>query len=311
MDMPTVGAVLCLTGAMVGAGFASGREVMAFFSRYGGFSWALCALVGAETGLLTERILRRDREQTGLAVTWLLMLLYLFLAGGMTAASGALWALTVPLHAARTLGGGATLLLCVTVSRYPLKIMGKLGWGLGILLLTAVILCYLIPSQAAETEQARQTDFIPAVLRALGYGCMNVTLSRGILNDLREHGTKKQKKRIALASGLTAGGLLMMENGVLLRHLPDLQDAAMPMVMLLRGFGKAGYILSAALLYISVVTTLIAVCGGVRALLPRDTEKGMILFGLSVCCVALLGFEGIVDRWYPILGWLCFAAYLI
>lgn len=37
------GAIACV-GAVIGAGFASGREVVTFFSRYGAHSWWLILL---------------------------------------------------------------------------------------------------------------------------------------------------------------------------------------------------------------------------------------------------------------------------
>ena len=42
-----------IVSAVVGAGFASGREIMHFFSRYGACSWCLCFLAAGLMGGLT------------------------------------------------------------------------------------------------------------------------------------------------------------------------------------------------------------------------------------------------------------------
>ena len=49
---------LAIVAAIVGAGFASGREVMTFFSEMGAASWlgvgVACALVGGITAMLAQ-----------------------------------------------------------------------------------------------------------------------------------------------------------------------------------------------------------------------------------------------------------------
>ena len=51
------GALAC-TGAVIGAGFASGREIVAFFSRYGNAGWWLMALAAAAMAGLCVLVLR-------------------------------------------------------------------------------------------------------------------------------------------------------------------------------------------------------------------------------------------------------------
>ena len=87
--------VLCLLGAFIGVGFASGREIMRFFTRYGPLS---------------------------------VPLLFLAAGGGMAAAAGELWALTVPLRHARAIGLLLSLLLCLFAAARPENAMTLLGY---------------------------------------------------------------------------------------------------------------------------------------------------------------------------------------
>ena len=56
--------ILCAAAAMVGAGFASGREIMQFFSVHGPFSWALAAFASCVTALMA-RIQAAVQEKYG------------------------------------------------------------------------------------------------------------------------------------------------------------------------------------------------------------------------------------------------------
>ena len=62
MDRRTRDAVFQLTGSIVGAGFASGREIMRFFSRYGVFSWIGIGLAVITIGAFALALLRKAKE---------------------------------------------------------------------------------------------------------------------------------------------------------------------------------------------------------------------------------------------------------
>lgn len=290
--MGIVRTAVCVLSAMIGAGFASGREVMQFFSQYGAFSWVLCVLFGAETGLLCRAVIREDgdgREK------WLLAPLYLCTAAGMIAAAGDLWALTVPLYGARTLGAAGTLALCFLARKRPFAALNALGRGLIALLLLMILLCFGVPAEGTDMDTAEEK--LPALLRMLGYGGLNAALCAHILREGTRDQTAKQKAVLPVVIGGGAFLLLAMENGALLRH-PELKNAALPTVMLLRGLGKAGYYLSALLLYLAAGTTLISCLSGFNKMM-KDQWVPVLVYALS-----LIGFSGIVEKFYPLLGFL-------
>ena len=88
----------------------------------------------------------------------------------------------------------------------------------------------------------------------------------------------------------------MLGNAVLLRH-PALLSAEMPFVRLLEEFGQFGYALGAICLYLAILSTLTACLRG----LGRS-----IFAAVSVVMVSLLGFTGVVEVAYPLLGGGCF-----
>ena len=298
------GGIFCVIGAMVGAGFASGREIMAFFSRFGAYSWGLIALCSAGMTVLLYRIMAGAESVQGLLpdgrgqsmgrAVWLL--LFSFTGGAMLSAAGELAALTMPLPCARWLGGGLTLLMCCFAGERSLSLSAGLGKCLLPLLLLALLLC----RRVRGTTMATPAFSALAVLDALGYGGLNVTLAAQMICEIGKGKSRQEKRSAALQCGAALGALLLLANSVLMRH-GEAKDAALPVVVLLRDYGKEGFYLSAALLYLAVVTTLISQLRGLKALLPP--RHGPIASALLVSAASLLGFQGIVGKAYPLLGW--------
>ncbi|MBR6186590.1 MAG: hypothetical protein IKQ41_10050 [Clostridia bacterium] len=300
--------VFCVIGAMVGAGFASGREIMAFFSRYGAYSWALIALCAFFMTSLMHAVMLRAESVAALTpkgiaaplgrAVW--RLLFTFTGGAMLAAAGQMGALTVPIRYARELSAFFTLLFCVFQPRDADKIGAPMGKLLIPALIAALILCLRSEGSAVLTPKWTGKEGIIALISALGYGALNVSLSAGVICEAGQGKSKREKRKTALLSGIALGALLLIENSALLLH-GEAVDAALPTVLVLNRFGKEGFYLSAAVLYLAVVTTLNAQIRGLSSLLP---EKGnRILCFFMTAAASQLGFQGIVQTVYPALGW--------
>ena len=179
---------ICILGAMMGAGFASGREIMQFFSRWGDLSWGLILLVAVAMAGLCCRVMKRGRRgMTGLlpggrgwgaAIPALLMTAT---AGSMTAASGELAALMVPIHHARTLGMAGSLAVSLWMARRPLNVMAWLSRLMLPGMIGVFILCMALPGGEEAAVPLSFLDCAGAVISVLGYAGMNVMLAAGVL----------------------------------------------------------------------------------------------------------------------------------
>ena len=300
-------AVFGIVSAMVGAGFASGREILCFFSRYGRLSWALAALAAGFMGTLIARLMQDqpvapDAKTAGIGKLFLLPL-YMAAGGAMTAAAGELAALTLPLHHARGLGGLLTLCAGVLIARKPVAALGVMGKILVPLLLLAFFFCLRIPVETAADLSPVPNPFA-ALAQLAGYCGLNVTLSAGVIREAGRSCAPGDKKRLSLYTGILIGLLLCAGNAALLPHAASLRSAALPVVALLRAYGKAGYSLSAVLLYLAVLSTLAAILRTMGGLLPRRIKKPGLWAGLLCAFSSFIGFESIVGLAYPVLGWL-------
>ena len=301
--------VMCVLAAMVGAGFASGREIFRFFSRWGAFSWPLIGLCAVSAGFMTHRALCQP-ERIGTGGTrysrFFLLLLYLFVAGGMTASAGELAALTIPLIHARSMGVLCTLAGCLLFSRKPLAALQGMGYLLMPLLMLAWALCFRVPADATQKGQVLPSwqTIAGALALVVFYCAMNVTLAAGVLREIAANCPEKQRKRLAAGVAVAFAALLCLGNGAVLPHAQALSAQPLPTVILLREFGKAGFYLSAAVLYLAVASTLIAALKSARDLLPDGCPprlRSAVLFA-ATALIACLGFGDIVAYAYPILG---------
>lgn len=300
-------AIFCIVGAMVGAGFASGREIMQFFSLYGPFSWALVVLAAGMTGAVIYRMAQCAGTPLD-GKTWArlpLKLMYLAVAGGMTAAAGELAALTVPLPRARAVGGMLTLAACAWMSNRPLRGLAALGKAL----FPGLVLIYALCRGQAAEEAAKPAlswrEYAAAAVRAAGYCVTNGLLSFAVVSEAAAKRTRRERIVLAALSAAAVGLLLAVGNAVLLPRAGELQNAALPTVMLLRPLGKTGYWAAAGILYLACATTLIAVLKGLKQeIAPYAPDCALWIAALAAAGVSLLGFQEIVARAYPALGYL-------
>lgn len=284
-----------LVGAVVGAGLASGREIAAFFSRYGGWSIAGIIVAVVVICVLADTRLPSVWQGKWPERVWniLLSLLLIATGGAMLSGAGEVASLMLPVHGAYWLGLLGTLVLAWFLAH---RTVAGLAWVSRILLgvLTALIVLGLTlpPMKAASIYAYHPAE---AVVRGMTYGGFNASLQAPIM-AMALNRTAKERKRAAWMAGLLIFLLLMLGNAVLLRH-PALIAEPMPFMQMLHAFGKPGYYLGGISLYLAILSTLTACMRGL---------KGGILSGAGILLVSLLGFTGVVEIAYPLLGGGCF-----
>lgn len=274
-------------GAVVGAGFAAGRELEVFFVRSGSW-WPLGVLGAAASFAFLAAAPTADGEHnvrraayTALAAT---------VGGAMLACVGEAAALLLPMHGARWVGmAGALLLACAARERLP----GALA--VASCALTGV-LCVLLVSGLLHPGEARvftpaSAAPVPALLRGLCYGGFNAALAQPVIGG--------DRRAARLTGGLLAA-LLALGCGALLAH-PETRGEALPILRMTAPLGKNGYLLCAAALLLAALTTLLACFAGLSAALPHGRLTAPAL--LLAC--ALVGFADLVSAAYPVLGAVC------
>ena len=302
--------VFCIVGAMVGAGFASGREIMHFFSRYGKWSWLLILLSASFTVYLIIRVLKNDKhafvtdDKMSRLRNAVFMLLLLSTGGAMVSAAGEVAAVTLPVHRARTTGAFLTLCFCAWAGSKSLRWLKGISAVLLPSLVLLQILALFIPGSGTLRPGLSWREAPGAVFSAIGYSGTNVVLAAQIIKEEGKGKSSRGQARLAFGTGTVMALLLAAENGALLPHRSEMTNAALPTVLLMRNYGLAGFYLSAAVLYLAVITTLIAVLRGAVAVLSEYVSgNAEWIAALAAASISLLGFKQVIASVYPVLGW--------
>ncbi len=296
-----------LCGAVIGAGFASGRELAAFFARFGPWSWAGVAVSVGLMGILCLEMMRRPGA-AGMPEAWqgrfmgrvwqgLFGSLLAVTGGAMLAGGGEVAALMLPLHGAREIGLIIMLAAGWRLARGESAWLAAVSRGLILCLIAMIAAGLWLPPQPGVVLQNGSWE---AVLQGLCYGGFNMALAAPVAAMTGSRMNRQEQTRCAAGFVAVITLLLACGNGVLLRH-PALLGENLPFVQLLAGLGPMGYGLCGTALYLAALTTLTACLRGLRAICPAH----MGLLAAGIVLLSMVGLEGIVGRVYPVLGGGC------
>lgn len=313
---------LMFVGSVIGAGFASGREVISFFSKYGQWSWMFILISSGSMTALCYLCLRKaesrnaqhwcslydGRQSNGHLVKGCVLLLDAVMGGSMISAAGHITALVVPLSSAYLLGAAGTIGLAFLLGSSNARVMSFLSSllaGVHVFSAFAVMVFDRGDTTAAILAETGFFELLTGAAGSVAYASLNLALAIGVICRCSV-GSGRKSGRTAAAFGLWMTMLLFISNYLFLKH-PELNNSTFPMVSLLSRFGIGGYTLSVVVMYLAILTTLSAVLYALRTGLQQYIPSGTAEIA-AVCAPALLsaaGFEGLVERWYTPVGMLC------
>ena len=317
--MAAVSMALALIGGVIGAGFASGREILRFFAIHGRAAPAAiacaCALMMAlicrlpalmeksSVRSLTALCQTRLGRRFGLACSTLFMLLFAVTGGAMLAACAELGALMLPFRHAYGHSMACSLLLAALLALHGLIGLTLPGALLFLLLPALLFLLLRLPAGEACFFPAQSADLpIRALLSGAAYAALSIAQLCGLL-PLMVYQDSRTRFRSAAWFTLLFGSLLSLGTAVCQRHLPAIHHQALPFVFISRALGAGGYTLVALCLYASALSTL---CAMLRALMQDAPSPANALIASITCLIlASQGFDSLIANGYPMLGALC------
>lgn len=301
-------AAWAMIGAVVGAGFASGREIASFFSSYG--PWGIVGIVAAVVviAFMALRIMQASEESAAGSRCWfsrlrtgLFAALLTVTGGTMLAAAGEVASLLLPVHGASILGTMCTMALGYWLAIREIRGLARVSQVLTACLVGVILSGWWIApvSAVVVTAPVGLAQVPETLLRGLCYGGLNMALAVPVLEEVSRTLSATQRKRCVIIACSVLGMLLLAGHAVLLRH-PALISEALPFLRLTEALGLWGYGLSALSLYLAMLTTLTSCLRGLRAMLRPGW---CVLLPLGV---VPLGFSQAVEWLYPLLGAGCF-----
>lgn len=310
-------------GTVVGAGFASGQEILQFFSVHGWYGWLglilaifLLGFSGVKVfqiGAILKPESYRDflahimGGRCAAALDYLLLVFFTVLIGVMFAGCGAIFE---SMNLNYWLGIVATALCLITVLLRELTGIIRINLIIVPLMFAGAIFVTVLSLKTGEMKPVADGNNFRWILAALQFSAYNLVLAVPVLLSLG----KKYPIRIVLRSGGWLGsiglGLIAgLIHWAILANFYSIQKSPLPMAELAKNAGIWVYWGYAVVLWGEMFSTLVANTYGVAQRLAAVTGwpfRGWV-FILTFTGIAIgkIGFVNLIARGYPLFGIVC------
>lgn len=321
---------LTFIGTVVGAGFASGREVMQFFTRFGFWGPLLIILstvffvwIGAKVMLLSASLNAKSYEdlnkylfgeKVGRWVSHLMLLILLGVNAVMLAGAGSIFSgnlnlsyqsgLLITMFACfMLLRRGMNAILTINTFVVPMMI------GFTVFLVVETL---RHPSSVHWLTAPNESSPWAAWLSPFLYAAFNLSMSQAVLVPLGASiGNKKILRRGAWIGGIGIGVLLLAGHVAMATRMPGIMQFELPMAGIARELGAWLHWIYIFLIFMEIFTTLVADIFGLTLQLEERTgaSQWMLTAMLLLLCflVGQFGFGPLLDNLYPMFGLLSLA----
>ncbi|CAI6048694.1 YkvI family membrane protein [Cohnella sp. JJ-181] len=314
-------------GTVVGAGFATGREVLQFFTRFGNWaapmilvSTALFVWLGAKMMLMAAEMRARSYEDLNKhlfgprAGTWISHLMLLVLLGVnavMLAGAGSIF--SEHLNLSYQSGLLITMAACYFLLRKGMTAIMTINTLVVpvMLIFTTALVVETLRGPGAERWMTLPMEMSPwaAILSPFLYGAFNLSMSQAVLVPLGARiADPVILRRGAWMGGLGIGGMLIAGHMALSTRMPGVSQFDIPMGGIAREIGPWIHWIFVFLIFMEIFTTLVADIYGLSLQLQERVKiplNALVVIVLLFCFAAgQFGFGPLLTTLYPIFGML-------
>lgn len=312
-------ASFAICAAIIGAGFASGREIVSFFSCFGVASYLGVLAASAGVGALVYAVMllaRRTQAETFPDLYGKLMgqpckdalymlhgLLCLIAASAMLSAGAELGALTFPVRHSYALGFMLTLCAGIAAVCSGFRALSRMG---ALLIPLTAVYFITMALKGTHTPSLSPDGLLPTLPMGLIYASFNGALAGGAICLAGQN--PSSPARTAFLTGTLMFFLLSCANWAMLRAGESVRQMALPSVALTAKWGVFGYYASIVVLWLAILTTLCAMLHSLQVQLTSirlGKAASLIISAGAASLLAVCGFQALVDTVYPLLGWIC------
>ncbi|WP_108670168.1 hypothetical protein [Peribacillus acanthi] len=314
-------------GTVVGAGFATGKEIVEFFSKYGLFG-TLCVLVagfifiyfGTKMMLLALRTKSASYQELnehlfGRRLSSFINLLFFIMLMGVTSVmfSGAGAVFDEQLGIGKTTGIFLTMILSFIVLSFGVKgLFAVNSFVVPVMIFFSVLLCVVSVSQGDyRSHFFAIPESIPIwkmMLSPLSYAAFNLALAQAVLvpvaNDIKD-------EKIVKAGGILGGLLLtiiLLSSHLSLITLPNVAGYEIPTAEVMKFLAPQFYWIYIFIIYGEIFTSIIGNSFGLeRQLKPILKIRGSVIivgiFGVSFL-ISKIQYGILLSFLYPLFGYI-------
>ena len=328
-----LGIAMAFVGVVVGAGFASGQEILQFFSSFGywgllgGVVSGLCfTVLGMAVGELSQVSVSHSFKEglylicgprLGVVVDIMITFFMYAIAVVMFAGGGSLmeqqWGIPAEY--------GSIAVMVITVLIVFLRVdrvMAFIGSVTPILVLMVIFLCIYswntrdLPLQELDViAQTKPQGAGHWLMGSLLYVSYNMVVGAPFLMIAGAQATSRRNALLGgLVGGLLLGFLIVLISAGVFGRIDTIGSAALPMLMLASEQSRLLGTIMSVVIFAMILTTSVGVLYSFSArILPPNTRKfniGTAIAGVLGLVGAKIGFINLVGTVYPFFGYLGF-----
>ncbi|AHV96908.1 membrane protein [Paenibacillus sabinae] len=312
-------------GTIVGAGFATGREILQFFTQYG--HWATLTIIlstgvfiwlGTKMMILARRIGAESYEDfnchlfgknTGGIISLFTLLILVGVNSIMLAGAGAMFEEHLGLHY-------QTGLLVTLVGSYLLLRRGIAG----ILQMNSVVvplmlsLSLIIIFNTIDHPEARhfislvtERSAFSAWMSPFLYTAFNLGMAQAVLVPMARHTQDDRTLTYGgIIGGLGIGFMLMAAHFAMSAHMPGILKFEIPMASIALSLGTVVQFVYMLLIFLEIFSTFVADIYGVTLQLAQrlPISRSVITAAVMLTCYVFsqFGFSNLLGLFYPMFG---------
>ncbi|PJN86957.1 YkvI family membrane protein [Bacillus sp. mrc49] len=314
-------------GTVVGAGFATGKEIVEFFTRYGfyGFIGILIAgyifiFSGTKIMLIAARINAASYEEFnqflfGKKIAGIINIFFLFMLLGVTAVmiSGSGAVFEEQLGVPKSIGSWSTIILASLV-----LMMGMRGVFTVNSFVVPIMICFsiiLFCSTLGNGEFLRNLTKVPEevitlkmILSPFAYTAFNLALAQAVLVPVAyEVRDEKVIKHGAILGGIFLT-IILLTGHFSLMTLPDVNSFEIPSAVIMRTAASQLYWMFILVIYGEIFTSVIGNIYGLQRQISRYIKLPSILIIALIFLIALgigaFGYGRLLGYIYPVFGYI-------
>jgi uncharacterized membrane protein YkvI len=317
-------------GTVVGAGFATGKEIVEFFVQYRFFgfigiwiSGLLFIWLGTKMMILSKTIGAKSYKDlnewlfgksAGAAVNFLMMIVLFGVTSVMLSGSGALFKeqLGVPYQ----IGIFITISLTVLIMIFGIKgVMGVNMFVVPMMVTFSIIgACNVMISENVYQSLLFLGDgfehFLKSFLSPFAYAAFNLAMAQAVLVPLAyEMNDEKSMKW----GGMLGGGILcviLLCSFLSLSAIPNIDQFEIPMAEVIKHFMSGMHAIFILVIYGEIFTSLIGDIFGLQKQLQQSYRGNKVLLMFLIIfiayCISLFGYGRLISFLYPLFGYISF-----
>ena len=317
--------IFVIIGTLIGAGFASGREIYLFFVQYGNYGKFGIILTGIITGIIIYRVLivtktyeinnynkllerinwkySKINKLINLVVNSFLLISFYIMIAGFSAYIEQTY--RVPIYISSIF----FVVICYII--FKKSIQGVIKANEVLVPILVILIAYLGIKNMPYMFKANEPTIIGNssnswIIGSILYASYNSIILIPVLTNLRSYiDNTKQIIKISVISSIIIVILALFIYGLLLRGEFFVSELEMPLIEITIQFGKIfkyiyGFVIIASI-FTSAVSTGYSLLQNVT-----KTKKGYEIVLLIMCitgiAVSNIGFSNLVEMLYPLFG---------